>query len=129
MEKMIVDPLNSFNGIAFNTAREQVRAELNSEFTEFKKTKFSKNTTDDYKLCHVFYDTNNRLQAIETFGDIPVMLGNIDVFSITEKNLHLIANDFIEEYGSYISKSMSIGITFEKGIVESALFGVADYYK
>ncbi len=128
MDKIEIVPMKSFNGIFFGTKREELRKEFAIEFLEFKKSKYSENTTDDYKLFHIFYDKSSNFEAIETFGDIPVFVGDIDLFSMKITDLPRLADDFVEEYGSYISKSKSMGITFENGNVESALFGSPNYY-
>ncbi|MFI3253574.1 MAG: hypothetical protein R3Y63_04430 [Eubacteriales bacterium] len=129
MNKMSVEPIKAVNGVPFGTDREKVRSELSSEYTEFKKSKFSKNTADDCKLFHVFYDSNNNFQAVETFGDIPVVVGDIDVFSLKVTELHLLSGDFIEDQGSYVSVEKSIGVTFENGTITSVLFGCPKYYE
>lgn len=129
MDKISIEPTKSVNGIKFYTGREKVRADLNTAYTEFKKSKFSKNTTDDYKLFHIFYDNDNNFQAIEFFADVRVIVGDIDIFSLKATDLHLLSMDFIEEYGSYVSKENSIGITFENGKIASILFGCSNYYE
>ena len=57
--KINVVPLQEVNGVKFGMHRNEVRAIL-GEAREFKKSKFSKNTTDDFGYCHVFYDTDNQ---------------------------------------------------------------------
>jgi len=55
--------------IKLDSLKEEVRKVMGASFKEFKKTKFSKNTTDDFSFCHVFYDEQDKVEAIEFFGD------------------------------------------------------------
>ena len=38
------------------------------------KSKFSKNTADDFETCHVFYDLDNNCEAIELFSNINIKI-------------------------------------------------------
>lgn len=128
MDKWIVEPLKKVNGISFGMCRTEVRKILGTEFKEFKKSKFSKNTTDDYGFCHVFYDATNKCEAIEIFDDITVSISGKDVFPTTTTVLKEVADDFVEEDDSFISKSKSIGVYAPNGKMESILLGNKDYY-
>jgi hypothetical protein len=79
--KINIDPYIGAGRIKFGDSRDTVR-KLLGEFTEFKKSKFSKNTTDDFKFCHVFYDENNEISAVEFFDDTALEYKDIKPFSM-----------------------------------------------
>jgi hypothetical protein len=123
-------PNVSVGGIKFGMNRDAVRKIINNEYSEFKKHQKVKNTADDFGLCHVYYDENNKCEAIEFFDDVEILLGNKTIFPSTLSNVKQMIND-IEKDGSlmYISKAKSIGITVnEKGKIKSILFGCKKYY-
>ena len=129
MKNIQVKPLETVNGIEFGSNREKVR-ELFGDYTEFKKSKFSKNTTDDFGYCHVFYNLQNECEAFEFFGDdIIVSVENQQFYPSTISNIKNVLQDLKEEAGSLICKKLSIGITTDNGKVESILFGNKGYYE
>ena len=67
--------------IKLDSSREDVRKILGTSFKKtFKKTKFSKNTTDDFSFCHVFYDEQDKVEAIEVFGDSEFLFKGKNLF-------------------------------------------------
>ena len=74
--------------LRFGMSRDDVRAAL-GDFKEFKKTKFSKNTTDDFKFCHAFFDAQNKLEAVEFFTDtdVKLALNSIGIFELDYNEL------------------------------------------
>lgn len=128
MEKWIAEPLVGVKNIHFGMSRDEVRTALGVSYSEFKKSKFSKNTTDDFGSCHVYYDNENKFQAIEIFEGVEVQVGNSIVFPAKLDILKTVAPDFQEEEGCYISKKSSIGIYAPEGTMESILFAIKGYY-
>lgn len=126
--KINVVPLQEVNGVKFGMPRNEVRAIL-GEAREFKKSKFSKNTTDDFGYCHVFYDTDNQCVAVEIFSEAEVYISEKKIFPCSISDAMLIVSDLKEDSGSFISESQSIGIYAPNGVMESILFGKVDYYK
>lgn len=116
-------PLVEVDGIKFGTDRECVREKLGS-FSEFKKTPYSDNTTDDFGYCHVYYDNENKFEAIELF-DAEVYIGDRKVFPVNVDDIRDIIDDFDDEL---ISKSKSIGIYAPDDEPESILLGCKGYY-
>ena len=53
----------------FNMNREEFRNLVGTKPKEFRKSKFSKNTTDDFGNLHAFYTKDNKLDSIEYFGN------------------------------------------------------------
>lgn len=128
MFKWEVKPLEEINGIKFGMNREIVRNIIKTEFKEFKKSKFSKNTSDDFGFCHVFYNSSNEFIAIEFFKDIGLTINGKTIFPIFVSEIKSIFPDLEKDNNQYISKINSIGISTENEKVESILFGIEGYY-
>lgn len=128
MSKVFAQPLKEVNGIKFGMKREDVR-KIIGEAKEFKKSKFSKNTTDDFGYCHVFYNDDDECEAIEIFNNTEVLIDKTVVFPINISEIKTIIKDLVEDEGSFISKSQSIGIYAPNGNMESILFGNIGYYE
>ena len=81
MRSYRIELLSRVGEIRFGMSREDVRNAL-GEFKEFKKNQFSKNATDDFKICHVYYDLQDKVEAIEFFQgmDVKLALNSIGVF-------------------------------------------------
>lgn len=129
MFRWIATPLSEVNGVKFGMERAEVRKILGGKYTEFKKSKFSKTTTDDFGVCHVFYDLNDRCEAVEIFDECEISIEGKIVFPLDIEAVKDIISDLEEDAGSYISKSQSIGIYAPEGKAESILFGVPGYYE
>jgi hypothetical protein len=123
-----VTPNEAVGKVFFGADREEVRCVLNGFKGEFKKSKFSKNTTDDFGYCHVFYNRNNQCNAVEFFEKCELIYMGKDLFKISALELKKLFPDIKEEYGSYISVLASVGVVFNGDTVESVLIGCKDYY-
>lgn len=123
-----VQPRNDINGIKFGMTRETVRKILSIGVKEFKKSKYSKMTTDDFGICHVFYNAHDECEAVEIFDDVTVTVNGKIVFPKEISAAKEIFPDLEEENDSYISKSGSVGIYAPNGKMESILFGAEKYY-
>lgn len=128
MAKITVTPLKEVNGVKFGMKRDEVRKILGTFKGEFKKTPFSKTTTDDFGFCHVYYDTDGGCEAVEIFDNTEVVVERTTVFPIDMEKAKQIFSDLTEEDGSFISKSQSVGIYAPYGNMESILFGIPGYY-
>lgn len=117
-------PLEEVNGIKFGTDRKTVRSILGA-YSEFKKSQFALNTTDDFEFCHVYYDEDNKFEAIEIF-DAEVYIDDKKIFPISVHELNEIIDDLDDEL---ISLSKSIGIYAPDGVAECILFGRKGYYE
>lgn len=127
MDKIIAIPLKKVNGVEFGMSREEVRSVL-GKAKEFRKTKFSKNTTDDFGYCHVFYDSNDKCEAIEIFNEVEVVVNDTVIFPSSIKVAQTVFKDLIEDEGCYISAELAVGITLDNDKMESILFGTKGYY-
>ena len=128
MFKWTEKKIKNVNGIKFGMSRKEVREIIGRIYFEFKKTKFSKTTSDNFGICHVFYNTQDEFEAIEIFDEVYVIIEGKQIFPADIAVLAELSEDFIKEDDFYISKSKSIGIYAPSGKMESILFGVKDYY-
>jgi len=129
MVRFDIDPTVSVDEIKFGSSRSDVRNRY-GECEEFKKNKYSKNTTDDFGDFHVYYTEDDEFEAIEFFPD--------DSYSIFINGKKLTNNiselkemfpDLVEDSDSYTSVKCSVGFDYDDGCIESILFGCQDYYK
>ena len=129
MLKWTATPLVEINGIKFGMSRSEVRTVLGGKCREFKKSKFSKNTTDDFGICHVFYTQEDKCEAVEVFSQCEVSVDGTVIFPVSISAVREQIDDLKEDIGSYISKKLSVGIYAPDGTPESILFGSAGYYE
>lgn len=129
MAKWTATPLVGINGVKFGMPRSEVRTVLGGKYKEFKKSKFSKNTTDDFGTCHVFYSPDDKCEAVEVFSECEVLVDGKLLFPLDIPSVKKQVDDLEEDTGSYISKKLSIGIYAPGGTPESILFGEAGYYE
>ena len=125
-------PTESVGMIRFGMTREMVRTTVGMPFTVFCKSRFSKNTTDDFGFMHVFYDEKDICEAVELFDDCVVMVDDVCLMP-SDKGIidgWLKTRDAAIEVSpdSSVSKSLSIGVAASDGKIESVLFGRAGYY-
>ena len=134
MAKWIVIPEVSVNGIKFKDAREFVRSAIKKidgdrVFREFKKNKYSVNTTDDYGDFHIFYDENDRFEAIEFYEGEEVYIGDHKVFPADYQIINKIMPELNGDGVNFISNRCSVGVTVIDNKVESILIGCHNYFQ
>ena len=129
---IVAIPTESVGSIRFGMTREMVRAAAGSIFTEFRKTRFSKNTSDDFGFMHVFYDEKDMCEAVELFSDSVVIVDGVCLMPSEKSDIDvwLKARDGSSEIhpDDSVSKLLAIGIAASSGKVESILFGRVGYY-
>lgn len=128
MIKIDAIPLEEINGIKFGMKRDEVR-KIFGKPKEFKKSKFSKITTDDFGFCHVFYNLNDECEAVEIFEDAEVSIAGKKVFPGEIDIAKTSIGGLTEENGSWINSQKSIGIYAPNKKMESILFGEEGYYE
>lgn len=121
-------PLLEVNGVKFGMKRSEVRSIL-GDAKEFKKSKFSKTTSDDFGFCHVFYNTNDECEAIEIFDGNEVRVNGKTIFPEGIDTFKSMLTDLEEDENGFISKSQSIGVYVPYNKMESILFGCKGYYE
>ena len=128
MEKWKLEPAVSIGNIKFGMDRAAVRQLYPEGFTEFKKTKFSKNTTDDFGRFHVYYTTDNKVDAVEVFDSIEVELNGVKIFPVPVDIAEKILGSLEKDEDCYIQADLSIGIYAPEKKAESILAGSKGYY-
>lgn len=122
-----VVPTIKVGEVEFGMSREEVRTLL-GEAKEFYKFEDDINTTDDFGFCHVFYDQDNKCEAIEIFSEAEVFCNDTLIFPTDFITAKKAISDFEEDDEGLISYSQSIGIYAPDGDMESILFGKTGYY-
>lgn len=123
-----IDPLIGAGEIKFDLDRSELRSILGGNYSEYKKNKYSDNTTDDYGDFHVYYDKDNKCEAVEFFGNCRVSYLGQNLFDLNKKDFSQLFDDCTEEYGSYVSEKMSIGAYIPEDSVETVLVARKGYY-
>jgi hypothetical protein len=120
-------------------SRNSVRQILGDDYTEFRKTKFSKSLTDDYNFAHLYYNENDLLEAIEFLGDgsISLELDGKELMGISYNSLkNIIAkldDNLVTEQDSFTSNKLGIGayapkIAEDKAAIPESIIVFAEGY-
>lgn len=128
MEKWELIPNVSVGKIRFGMKRDEVHSLFETKCTEFKKSKFSKNTADDYGMFHVFYTPDNLVEAVEFFEGVELKLNEKVIFPINTKDIESAIPGIEKEDNSFTHIEKSIGIEAEANKAESILVGAKEYY-
>lgn len=113
-------PYIKVGNIAFEEKRSLVRVDY-PNFREFKKTSISKNTADAYTGFHVFYDTNNEVEAVEFFHGASLTLDGINLFSLSKDDLVNKFPDCVEEDGSLNCVKEGFVVSFAHNAIDGIL--------
>ena len=113
-------PYIKVGNIAFEEKRSLVRVDY-PNFREFKKTPISKNTADAYTGFHVFYDTNNEVEAVEFFHGESLILDGINLFSLSKDDLVNKFPDCVEEDGSLNCVKEGFVVSFAHNAIDGIL--------
>ena len=130
MSKFFIVENEGVGELSFNYDRSKIR-KLGGNFTEFKKSKFSNNTSDDFGNFHAFYDIDNKLEAVECFPEMELYLNQKKLFDMNYDELKKYLNDSnIEEDDSgciFYTRGISVYAPNKKDI-ESILVFRSGYY-
>ena len=118
--------------IKLDSTRDEIRKILGA-FKEFRKTKFSKNTTDDFSFCHIFYNEQNKVEAIEFFDSTEFLFKDKNLFLLSLNNLKSFFKtnsiDFIENDSGIRSDTIGLSIySPSKEKIETILIYKKNYY-
>ena len=102
-----VVPTKSVSEVEFGMNRDRVRAIL-GDAIEFFKFEDDINSTDDFGFCHVFYDKDNKCEAVEVFNDVEVFLNDTLFFPTDFTTAKIMIPDFEQDEDGLISYSQSI---------------------
>ncbi len=126
MIKIEAIPTKEVNGIKFGMNRQVVHSILGNSIEFFKGD--SKIPTDDFGYCHVFYDDNDRCEAIEFFDEAEVYINGVLAFPSNKDDFMTKFDNFIQDDEGFISFDYSIGIYAPYESMESILIGREGYY-
>ena len=127
--KIMARPLIGVANITFGMNRHEIRKTLSGFKKEFQKSPLDPQKVDDFGYCHVYYDDNDKCEAVEFFTEVEVQINGQKVSPGKIESIKGLIPDLIEEDdGFWISKSYSVGITAPDGEIETILFGCANYY-
>ena len=127
MKRIDVVPLRGFDHLAFGTDRGRVRSLL-GDYSEFRKSEFSQNTTDDFGFCHIYYDEENAFEAVEFFDDVDVFLDGEKIFPLPLREMMERIPSLAEDEDGAISVPLSIGVYVESETVACITFAKAGYF-
>jgi len=117
--------------VKFGMERMIVR-EILGDFKEFKKTKASINTTDDFTDCHVFYNKKNLCEAIEIFNEAKALIDGTDLLKLSYEDFKELLlkydSDLKISDDSLISKKIGVSVYTPNFSVESILVFSKEYF-
>lgn len=132
MDKIEIEPYERAGNIKFGSERETVRKD-NGNFKEFRKSRFSKNSTDDFSSFHVFYSEDDRVEAVEFFRESNLYFHDIQLFSQSysdlKARLNALDSNITEDESGIIYKTLGFSVYSPDGEqVESILVFGKGYY-
>lgn len=132
MDKIEIEPYERAGNIKFGSERETVRKD-NGNFKEFRKSRFSKNSTDDFSSFHVFYSEDDRVEAVEFFRESNLYFHDIQLFSQSYSDLkarfNALDSNITEDESGIIYKTLGFSVYSPDGEqVESILVFEKGYY-
>ena len=132
MYKLDFFPYKGAGHIKLDLAREEIRKTLGT-FKEFKKTKASKNTTDDFSFCHVFYNAQNKIDAVEFLDETEFFYKGKNLFSLSFSELKSFLNsnsiNFQEDNSGLRSDDIGLSVySPDKGKIETIFIYKREYY-
>ena len=128
MDRINVIPLKSVGEVKFGMKRTDVRS-FWGEANEFKKSKFSKTTTDDFGFCHVYYNSSDECEAVEFFEGIEIYISGKKIFPGEIVEVMSVLPGLVKDEDDYTDTKSSVGIYAPSGRLESILFGETGYYE
>ena len=128
MAMFFIEPFKRVGEISFGENRESVRQKM-GVYKEFKKSRFSKNTTDAFEGCHVYYTPDNLVEAVELFRDAVPVFKSKNLFLYNASQIKALINDssFVAGDGMLSFPSFGIDICVEDDQIESVFVHSKDY--
>ncbi len=122
-------PYESIGSIRIGTSRDVVRKN-NTDFHEFKKNRFSKNSSDDYGAYHVFYTSSNCVEAVEIFKDIEIIINGINLSLLSLDGLISCLSDAqMTKESDFINfPTYGLSVSLQSGAIESYLIYSRGYW-
>ena len=130
MKKLVIEPLKRVGEISFGMTRDEVR-KVWGEAISFMKTADDDSSTDDFGFCHVYYDANDRCEAVEVW-DAEVYIADTRIYPIDMNEAEAVLVEYFDDIEAddegFISIDYSIGITAPDEEMEGILIGKENYY-
>jgi len=130
MKKVVIEPLKKVGDISFGMKRDEVRKVMGAADV-FWKSPYDASQTDDYGFCFVYYDSEDRCEAVEIF-DAEVYIGDTKIFPVDKNRAESVLTPFFDDIEQdsegFISPNYSIGITAPEEEMEGILIGKENYY-
>ncbi len=105
------------NSIKFGMPREGVRNSLlNYEYRTFRRNSYAESLSDGYEEIglNVFYDSNDKVEALELSEPACVLLNGFDVFSIPASEVYALIKkldqDVVIDADGLISLKLGVGV-------------------
>lgn len=127
-ERWIIIPTVKANGIVFGMSKHELRSLLGLPIREFKKSKYSKAFTDDYGSFHIFYNSDEKCEAVEVFDAAEINVNGYVLYPLTIDEMLALPLGFSKEDSGLVSIENSIGVYVQNGKVESITIAGKDYY-
>ena len=130
MKKLLVEPLKKVGEIEFGMTRDEVR-NVWGDADAFMKTPDDDSLTDDFGFCHVYYDAEDKCEAVEIW-DAEVYIEDTKIYPIDMDSAEDVLNEFFDDIEAddegIISYDYSIAITASDEEMEGILIGKENYY-
>ena len=123
-------PYKSYGDIKFGASRNEVRSLL-GEYQEFKKSPFSKNTTDDFGDFHIYYSEDNFVDAIEVFTGETKLNGQILLPATTTEFstlLESIDKEMMQKNGGIISRVLGCCASISDEDIDGIILCSENYF-
>lgn len=128
MSKFVINSLVSVGKINFGDSRDNVRKEF-GDYKEFKKSRFSKNTTDGFNGFHVYYTQDNKVQAVEFFKEADLEFNGKKLFTMDYSEFDFKDESIIKDNSSITYKTLGFSVySPSNSEVESILVFAKGYY-
>ena len=130
-KRFIITPKIKAGNVCLKDSRDEVRQTLGS-FKEFKKNRFSRNTTDDFEICHVYYNIDNKCEAVEFFNESEIIFSEQNLFDLNysdiQKMFSKLDTNLITNSYEITSKKIGISMSFSDGKPETILVFSEGYF-
>ena len=131
LKEFIIKNKNQVGDIKMGMSREDTR-KCFGNYKEFKKNKFSKNTSDKFNSFTIFYDENDKLEAVEFYNDSKLIFNSVNLFEQSYdklKNILSKEDNQLNIDGNYTtSYKLNISLSSADNNIESILFFRDGYY-
>ena len=131
MKNTVLDfiPNKQIGDVRFGMKKQDVQNILGKKYRSFRKSIFSKSSTDAYTDYHVYDTQDGCLEAVEIFGNIEVWFNGRKLFPGTVAEARKVLPDLKPDEGGAVSRKMSVGLYApDNDRIESILLAREAYY-